>query len=302
MTRVPGLYEEGARTSSRACARLRSGAPARELLRPRKWNAVAQAFAVQIAARRPPFRAAATHREGRLRNRSFDRRSGVKALLAREDRQLVGCVRASNSVAEVGERRRAQRSVLPVARGCVDGSPTSRFSKEIREAQEASITSTVVAKPWGWGGQSRMSERASPGRRSSRDGRHSRSILRSSVHAGGWVAVLAALMSVCARASHERGGGDRSVRGKASTRHDGKRTPVVRKPRISQIETGKCSPPKRIALSWNRRLLDGTDAQAHDAERTNDARVLVRRSEMADVGPTHRALRRRVPRKVGLTA
>jgi len=32
--------------------------------------------------------------------------SGAKASLACEDRQLVGCVRASNSVAEVGERGR----------------------------------------------------------------------------------------------------------------------------------------------------------------------------------------------------
>jgi len=52
----PGLYEEGTRISSRERARLCSGAPTRELLRPCKWNAVAKAFAVQIAARWPPVR------------------------------------------------------------------------------------------------------------------------------------------------------------------------------------------------------------------------------------------------------
>lgn len=78
-------------------------------------------------------------------------------MLACEDRQLVGCVRASNSVAEVGGRRRAQRSVLPVARGYVDGGPAlqSRCSLRPRpqgvgrlRGAKTSITGTVVAKPW----------------------------------------------------------------------------------------------------------------------------------------------------------
>jgi len=60
---------------------------------------------------------------------------------------------------------------------------------------KASTIGTVAAKPWRRVGRSRVSERASPGQRSSRDGRHSRPFFWSFVHAGDWVAVLAALMN-----------------------------------------------------------------------------------------------------------
>jgi len=69
-------------------------------------------------------------------------------LLACGDRQLVGCVRASNSVAEVSGRRRAQRSVLPVAKGVRGRGPNSWDFARDSAGAKTSTTGTVVAKPW----------------------------------------------------------------------------------------------------------------------------------------------------------
>jgi hypothetical protein len=213
-------------------------------------------------------------------------------LLACGDRQLVGCVRASNSVAEVGERRRAQRSVLPVAKGAC-GRERSRAGLERgSNGVRASRTGTVVAKPRRWGGQSRVPETASPGQGSSPRWKALQVVFLVVRSRGRSGAVLAALTSlVHARASWGSGRGDRSVRGRQARITTGRKRPS-RRTNLMDPSKRSCSPPKRIALSWNRRLLDRTGAKAHDAKRTNDARVLIRRDEMAEVGPTHRALQR----------
>jgi len=98
-----------ARTSRQErAARLRSSAPARDLLLPRKRNATCESRRVQITARRPTVR---QRIGGGQRNwhRLVPACSGAKAPLACEDRWLVGCARASYSVAEVGEQRRGSK-------------------------------------------------------------------------------------------------------------------------------------------------------------------------------------------------
>jgi len=188
--------------------------------------------------RREPARAdcgsqapgAATHRGGQRNRRPLaPAGSGAKASLAREDRRLVGCVRASNSVAEVGERRRgSEKRDFPWQGGAWTGTQAPRFSQELRGAAKASTSGTVVAKPRRRGRPEPDVRKGIAGRRSSRDGRHPGSSLESSVHAGGLKAALAALTSlVHARASRARGRGDRGVRGKACTHRDGKKTPAA---------------------------------------------------------------------------
>jgi hypothetical protein len=116
--------------------------------------------------------------------------SGAKASLACEERQLVGCARASTLVAEVGERRPGSEKHEPLANGTCGRGPGSqrRFHKKPNWDSKASTIGTAVAKP-------RCRERPEPGvredaagQRFSRDGRHSRSILwwaRSREPAGG---------------------------------------------------------------------------------------------------------------------
>jgi hypothetical protein len=219
----------------------------------------------------------------------------VKALLACGDRQLVGCVRASNSVAEVSGRRRAQRSVLPVARGWVDGSEAFRVFAREPEGRKG------VDKRYR-GGKAMAPGRPEPGAR--------KGIAGAKVSAR-WKALWVVSLVVRSRGRLDCGlGGSHESRTRASVTGSWERRQECQRlgKRASRREdnarrddqpckTGACRPPKRTALSWNRRLLDGTSAQALDAERTNDARVLIRRSEMAEVGPTHRALRRPVSRK-----
>jgi len=74
---------------------------------------------------------AATHRHGQRNwHRLVPACSGAKASLACEDRWLVGCARASYSVAEVGERRRgSKKRVSRWLRGAWTGTQLSRSPK-----------------------------------------------------------------------------------------------------------------------------------------------------------------------------
>jgi len=101
----PERYEEGTRESSKNARRLCSGASAHGLSRPRKWNAACEEPSRTERGSQVP--GAATHRgDRRNRHRLVPASSGAKAPLACEGRTLVGCARASITVAEVGKLRR----------------------------------------------------------------------------------------------------------------------------------------------------------------------------------------------------
>jgi hypothetical protein len=63
--------------------------------------------------------------------------SGANAPLAREDRRLVGCVRASFQVAEVDESGRGPEKRIPRATGCVNGDLTPPVSNEPAAGEKA---------------------------------------------------------------------------------------------------------------------------------------------------------------------
>jgi len=61
-----------------------------------------------------------------------------------------------------------------------------------------------------------------------------------------------------------------------------------------------CDPPKRVGLPWSSRSLRSRKARKRsDATENDEAWVLVRGSELAETGSTHRASRRRARRKAG---
>jgi len=126
-TRVPGTPRGGhARHRQERAARLRSSVPARDLLLPRKRNATCESRRVQVTARRPTVRQRIGSGQ-RNWHRLVPASSGAKAPLACEDRWLVGCARASYSVAEVGERRRgSKKRVSRWLRGAWTGTQLSR--------------------------------------------------------------------------------------------------------------------------------------------------------------------------------
>jgi len=198
--------DPGARGSARGaraivkCARpLPSRAPARDLLRPRKWNATVEAGVCRLRL--------AGSRCGNAPRRPTQPASLVagcseaKASLACEDRRLVGCVRASNSVAEVCERRRgSEKRDFPWQGGAWTGAQ-ARGARKSSAAQQRRRQPAPGWQSRGAGvGQSRMSERASrgeglrkmediPGRLSGRS--FTRAVLKT---------VLAALTNLHARA------------------------------------------------------------------------------------------------------
>jgi len=182
-------------------------------------------------------------------------------LLACGDRQLVGCVRASNSVAEVSGRRRAQRSVLQWQRGAWTGA-------QLVESRKGFHGRKGVDNRYR-GGKAMAPSRPEPGVR--------KGIAGAKVFAR-WKALQAVFLVVRSRGrlggglggSHEPVTRERceSV-GEATGVSEARRARITtgrqRPSRRSTRTTGTCSPPKRIALSWNRRLLDCTGAQALDA-------------------------------------
>jgi len=157
-------------------------------------------------------------------------RSEARASLACEDRRLVGCARASVTVAEVGERRRGpEKRDSPSATGHVDGDQASRaFARKLR-GSKASDASIAVAKPRSWNRLEPGARKGVAGQRSSLDGRHlgslrcpSRSRERAEGGLGG------PLEDSCTRERRgPREGGDRGVRGSVRTHRGGKTTPTT---------------------------------------------------------------------------
>jgi len=145
---------------------------------------------VQIAARRLAVRQRTDEANATgITLSSFPGRLGagseVKASLAGEDRQLVGCVRASNSVAEVCERHRGSEKRVPWHRGTPTGAQSSWCFQELHGLAKASTTGSVVAKPRRRGRPEPGVRKGIAGRRLSQDGSHPGSSLGSLVHAGG---------------------------------------------------------------------------------------------------------------------
>jgi len=98
----------------------------------------------------------------------------------------------------------------------------------------------------------------------------------------------------CSRERHDHHeGGDRGVRGSVRTRRGGKTTPTGTAPKG---ET--CDPPKRIALNVTQAISSIAQARKRLTHREPTRRgcSYVER-EMAEVGPTHRALPRTTSRK-----
>jgi len=116
----------------------------------------------------------------RNRHRLVPASSGAKASLACEERQLVGCARASTSVAEVGERRPGSEKHDPLANGaCGRGSGSLvGFRKGLAGGSKALTTSIAVAKPRSWERPEPGVRKDVAGQRFSLDGRHPRSIFR----------------------------------------------------------------------------------------------------------------------------
>jgi len=214
--------------------------------------------------------------------------SGAKAPLACEDRTLVGCARASiNGCRSRQASPRSREARLPLATGRVDGGLALEGSKgSSRVKRRRSFAGRRPSRPADEV-RSRALERALRG-----DGPcsmedtsdHCGSALRSRGHEAGDLGGLRD--GACSRERHDHlEGGDRGVRGSVRTRprrednarHDG-----------SKRRT--CDPPKRIALNVKQAISSIVQApKAHDASRAHEARVLVRKREMAEVGPTHRA-------------
>lgn len=90
-----------------------------------------------------------------------------------------------------------------------------------------------------------------------------------------------------------RAGGDRGVRGPVLTHRDGKKTPDAVKSRRGA--TWEPTEATRSAVKQTGSPEAG--AQAFDRPGAGEVRVLVRRREMAETGPTHRASRRSRNRK-----
>jgi len=210
--------------------RLRSIASARELPRPRKWNAPRASRLVQTAVRKAP--GAATHRQGqRNRHRLVPASSGAKAPLACEDRRLDGCARASVTVAEVGERRRGpEKRAYPLATGHVDGDQDPQVLRKEPPGIQKRRTPAPRWPSRGAGtGRSRALERALRGKGlRSMEGTSGRLDGRL-VHASGRRATSAAPWRFRARAS--------------VADHEGEATGVS-EVRFARIAAGKQRPPR----------------------------------------------------------
>jgi len=167
-------------------------------------------------------------------------RSEARASLACEDRRLVGCVRASNSVAEVGGRRRgSEKRDFSWQGGAWTGAQALWRSQELRGAAKTSITGTVVAKPRRRGRPEPGVRKGIAGRRSSQDGRHPGPSLGSLVHAGGLEDGLGGSReSHHARAWCVSERGDRGVRGGHACIVTGRKRP----PRWTSRKASLCKP------------------------------------------------------------
>jgi len=142
-------------------------------------------------------------RDQRNRHRLVPAGSGAKASLACEERQLVGCARASTSVAEVGGRRTRFKEAQPVGNGGCGRGPGSSGSsaRGEREAQRRRRPASRWPSREAGRGPSRAFERTLRGRGfRSMEGTPDR-FFGWLVHASRQEAVLAALEVVRERAN-----------------------------------------------------------------------------------------------------
>jgi len=198
------------------------------------------------------------------------------------------------TVAEVGERRRGpEKRVTRWQRGAWTGTQLPEDSQGSCGGSKASDDSIAVAKPRRWNRPEPDARKGVAGQGSSPDGRHLGSFLGRSR----------------SRELAEGGlGGSLEFRARASVMDPGGEATGVSEVRSARIATGRQRPPR-----WTRgvraarrsellcraagNLSGHAGAQASDVTEADEARVLIRRSEMAEVGPTHRASQRSASRK-----
>jgi hypothetical protein len=265
-------------------ARLRSSAPARGLPRPREWNATCEK--PSCADRGSQVPGAATHRRGqRNRHRLVPASSGAKASLACEDRTLVGCARASCQVAEVGERcRGSKKRASRWQRGRVHESRAGADPRGFLPAKGVDDRSPRRPSRVTGPGRSRALERASWGEVLDR-WKALRIVLAPHRSRGRGTDDLGGSHGcVVARApSHtrERRQGCQRLGPHAPPREDNARSggqvENVRPAEANRAVVKQAISP--VTPARKRRTAPGTD----------EVRVLVRRRETADIGPTHRA-------------
>jgi len=160
VTRVPGAPREGDALSSRARARLSSSAPARDLLRPRKWTATAKVGACRL------------------------RLASVRGSMARQgvSARRIRLQKSANDV-------EVQRSAIPRGKGARGRGPKLPGAR--KSANSSGVASRKGVDNRYRGGKAMAPGRSEPGvrkgiagRRPSQDGRHPGSSLGSLVHAG----------------------------------------------------------------------------------------------------------------------
>jgi hypothetical protein len=244
---------------------------------------------VWLAVRRPSVRRRTWGQ--RNRHRLVPASSGAKAPLACEDRQLVGCARASITVAEVGERRRGpEKRDSPSATGHVDGDQSPRVSARIlrgpksvgrqhRGGQAVELEQAGAGRPKGRRGAKvfarwKAPRVVSPSVSFTRaDRRRPRRPSRGSVHAR------------ASRGTRGRRQGCQRFGSHAPRREDNAHRGETRGDRATHRSELLCRAADNLSSC--------AGAKASDAAETNEARVPIRRREMAEVGPTHRASQRR---------
>jgi hypothetical protein len=187
-------------------------------------------------------------------------------------------------------RRAAPRS--REARSCRQQGPRERGS-DLRHTERFARVKGVDGRHRGWpaarsspavAGRSRERRRA----KASRRWKASRiTIQRVNVHAFAKEVISAALPDQGRASARERGG-----KRQGCQRH-GSRAPQ----REDNARRGRAPPAEANRLPWSRRSPRSRRRIARDASGTHEARVLVRRGETAEVGPTHRASRRTTSRK-----
>jgi hypothetical protein len=216
--------------------------------------------------------------------------SGAKAPLACEDRQLEGRARTSKRLQKSASDDRDREKRAPAGNGergrrsSSRGIPKGPAGVQRRRERAARRPSREARED-----RSRTSERALRGEGPrSMEGTLDRFPVRI-VHAGGSRRSWRPARERKERELHGlRTGGDRGVRGTALTRRSGKTTPAAVKSRRGAT----WGPTEATRAAVKQTGSPEADAQASDRSEADEVRVLVRRREMADTGPTHRASRR----------
>jgi hypothetical protein len=213
--------------------------------------------------------------------------SGAKAPLACEDRQLEGRARTSTRLQKsASDDRGREKRAYPLATGHVDGGPAFGGTERARGGAKALTTSAAVAKPRRTGSPEPGARKGTAGRRSStmegtsdRHCRSARSRERSGDDLGG-------LLGSTRSASSEGNGKEATGVSEVRSTHTATGSNACR----SEIPERAIVGPTKATRSAVKQTRSSTaGAKALDRSRTGEARVLVRRREMAEIGPTHRA-------------